>query len=145
MYFNTGVPYTNSISVSSGSDKAQTYFSYVNTSASGIEPNNKLALNNFNLRETSKMLNDKLTLDGSANFISQHINNTPIFNNGFNALPGLYLFPRGLDITPYKNNFEVPDSTRGGLMKQNWPFSEALQQNSWWVANRDPNFLSRTE
>ena len=143
LYFKTGADYTNSISVSSGSEKAQTYFSYANTTATGIQPNNKLARNNFYLRETSKMLNDKLTLDGSANYISQKINNTPIFNNGFNALPGLYLFPRGLDITPYKNNFEVPDSTRGGLMKQNWPFSEALQQNPWWVANRDPNLLTR--
>ncbi|MEO6135766.1 MAG: SusC/RagA family TonB-linked outer membrane protein [Ginsengibacter sp.] len=143
LYFKTGADYTNSISVSSGSDKAQTYFSYANTSATGIQPNNKLARNNFYLRETSKMLNDKLTLDGSANFISQKINNTPIFNNGFNALPGLYLFPRGLDITPYKNNFEIPDQARGGLMTQNWPFSEALQQNPWWVANRDPNRLNR--
>ena len=143
LYFKTGTEYTNSISVSSGSEKAQTYFSYANTNASGIQPNNKLARNNFLLRETAKMLNDKLTLDGSANYISQKINNTPIFNNGFNALTGLYLFPRGVDIMPYKDNFETPDAARGGLKTQNWPFSEALQQNPWWVTYRDPNFLTR--
>jgi TonB-linked SusC/RagA family outer membrane protein len=143
LYFKTGADFTNSLSISSGSEKAQTYFSYANTSATGIQPGNKLSRNNFLLRETSKMLNDKLTLDGSANFINQKINNTPIFNNGFNALPGLYLFPRGLDITTYKDNFETPDVARGGLKTQNWPFSEALQQNPWWVTYRDPNFLTR--
>lgn len=142
-FFKTGSDYTNSISISSGSEAAQTYFSYANTTATGIQPNNKLGRNNFYLRETSKILNNKLTLDGSANYISQKINNTPITITSYNALPGLYLFPRGLDISNYKNNYEVPDSSRGGLMTQNWPFSEAIQQNPWWVINRDPNVATR--
>jgi TonB-linked SusC/RagA family outer membrane protein len=142
-FFKTGNDYTNSISISSGNEAAQTYFSYANTTASGIQPGNKLARNNFYLRETSKILNNKLTLDGSANYVNQKINNTPITITSFNALPGLYLFPRGLDISNYRNNFEVPDSSRGGLMTQNWPFSEAIQQNPWWVVNRGPNVATR--
>ncbi len=143
LFFKTGTDYTNSISISTGSEVAQTYFSYANTTATGIEQGNKLGRNNFNLRETAKLLNGKLSLDGNINYINQKINNTPITITAFNALPGLYLFPRGLDITPYKTNFETPNSDRGGLMVQNWPFSEAIQQNPWWVTNRDPNFSTR--
>ncbi len=142
-FFKTGQEYTNSLSISSGSEAAQTYFSYANTTATGIQSTNKLARNNFYLRETSKLFNNKLTLDGSANYIHQKIDNTPITITSYNPLPGLYLFPRGLDISPYKTNFEIPDVNRGGLMTQNWPFSEAIQQNPWWVVNRDPNFSSR--
>jgi len=142
-FFKTGQDYSNSISISTGTQKAQTYFSYANTTTSGIQDKNKLERNNFFLRETSKAFNDKLSLDGSANIIYQKINNVPIMVGAFNPLPGLYLFPRGLDIGEYKNNYEIPDADRGGLMVQNWPFNEAGQQNPWWVINRDPNFSIR--
>lgn len=143
LFFQTGTNYTNSISFSAGSDVAQSYFSYANTSATGIQPGNKLNRHNFNFRESAKLLNGKLSLDGNANYISQQMDNSPITISGMNALPGLYLFPRGLDIKPYKDNFELPNAARNGLMLQNWPFGESLQQNPWWVTSRINNFAQR--
>lgn len=141
-FFQTGQNLTNSISLAGGSDKMQTYFSYANTSAKGIEPTNKLSRNNITFKETGHFLNDKLTAEADVNYINQTINNTPLSGFYFNPLSGLYLFPRGKDMQPYKDNFEVFDPTRR-LMVQNWPFNEDVQQNPWWIINRDPNSLDR--
>jgi TonB-linked SusC/RagA family outer membrane protein len=142
-FFQTGSNLTNSISLSGGTEKMQTYFSYANTSAKGIEPNNKLARNNISFKETGHFLNDKLTASADVNYITQTINNTPLSGLYYNPLTGLYLFPRGVDITQYKKAYELPDASRNFLKTQNWPFDEDLQQNPWWIVNRDPNSLER--
>ncbi|HTI90146.1 MAG TPA: SusC/RagA family TonB-linked outer membrane protein [Puia sp.] len=142
-FFQTGTNLTNAISLSGGTQNAQTYFSYANTTARGVEPRNKLERNNFTLRETAKFLHDKLTVDANVNYVTQTINNSPALGIYSNPLTGLYLFARGMDIQPYKSNYLLPDST--GYARQNWPFKgDALrQQNPWWVINRDPNVATR--
>ncbi|WP_184545539.1 SusC/RagA family TonB-linked outer membrane protein [Mucilaginibacter sp. FT3.2] len=141
-FYQTGSNYTNAISLSGGNEIAQTYFSYANTIARGVEPGNKLNRNNVNLHETAKFLNDKLTVDGNANYITQLINNSPTIGFYTNPLTGLYLFPRGQDILPYKANYEGPDGSNG-VPTQSWPFQEDLQQNPWWIINRNINSSKR--
>ncbi|WP_259069586.1 SusC/RagA family TonB-linked outer membrane protein [Mucilaginibacter sp. X4EP1] len=141
-FYQSGTNFTNSINISGGNDAAQSFFSYANTTADGVEPGNKLERNNVNFRETAHY--NKLTVDGSANYISQTINNTPGLGFYLNPLTGLYLFPRGLDITPYKTNYEIPAALGGnGAPTQNWPFNEDVQQNPWWTTNNDPNISTR--
>lgn len=142
-FFQTGNNFTNAVSLAGGSDKAQTYFSYANTSARGLEVGNKLGRHNLSFKETGRFLNDKLTASADVNYMTQKIDNTPLSGFYFNPLTGLYLFPRGVDISPYRNNYEVPDPTRNNLMVQNWPFSEDVQQNPWWILNRNTNTLNR--
>lgn len=140
-FFQTGYNATNSINLSGGTQNSQTYFSYSNTHARGIEPNNSLNRNNFNLRETARFLDNKLTLDGNVNYVAQKVNNTPGLGFYFNPLTGLYLFPRGMDITQYKNQYGFSDLE--GYSRQNWIVSEDIQQNPWWVTNRNLNFSHR--
>ncbi|RFS25148.1 SusC/RagA family TonB-linked outer membrane protein [Chitinophaga silvatica] len=142
-FFQTGTNFTNAISLSSGSEKAQTYFSYANTSARGIEPGNKLGRHNINFKETGHLLNDKLTASADVNYMTQKIDNTPLSGFYFNPLTGLYLFPRGKDLSVYKDQYELPLASRNNLMWQNWAFDEDVQQNPWWIINRNPNFLNR--
>lgn len=142
-FFQTGNNLTNAISLSSGSEKAQTYFSYANTSARGIEPGNKLGRHNISFKETGHLLNDKLTASADVNYMTQKIDNTPLSGFYFNPLTGLYLYPRGKDLSVYKNQFEVPDPSRNFLNVQNWAFDEDVQQNPWWIVNRNPNSLNR--
>ena len=143
-FYQTGRNWTNSINMSGGNEVAQTYFSYANTDARGIEPTNQLTRNNFNLRETAKFFNNKLTVDGNVNYIDQKINNAPGLGLYLNPLTGLYLFPRGQDILPYKNNFEIAPALGGnGAPTQNWAFNEDVQQNPWWTINRDPTVAQR--
>ncbi|SHG61948.1 SusC/RagA family TonB-linked outer membrane protein [Pedobacter caeni] len=141
-YFQTGKNWTNSISLSAGSEKLQTYFSYANTNATGIQPKNELSRHNVNLKETGSFFDDKLTVTGNVNYVKQQINNTPNPGLYFNPLTGLYLFPSGLDLNSYKTGFEVFDPARN-LNTQNWPFKDDIQQNPWWIANRNQNVLNR--
>ncbi|WP_235953937.1 SusC/RagA family TonB-linked outer membrane protein [Mucilaginibacter inviolabilis] len=140
-FFQTGNNFTNSLTLSGGNEVAQTYFSYSNVTARGVEPGNKLGRNNINFHETAKFF-DKLTVDGNVNYITQQINNSPTIGFYTNPLTGLYLFPRGQDITPYKTNYEGPNGSNG-VPTQNWPYQEDLQQNPWWIINRNINFSKR--
>jgi len=134
-YLGHGKTLINSISFSSGSEKMRTYLSYANTSSKGVLDDNKLTRHNISIRETAKFLNEKLTVEASANIVNQSIDNPPV--SGFQAtqLFGLYTFPRGQSIEPYKN-FEILDEVRN-IGTQNWPFITASNQNPYWVANRN--------
>ncbi len=142
-YFQHGNNFTNAINFSAGSDIAQSYFSYANTYASGVQPTNSLKRNNFTFREVGHFLNNKLTVDVSTNYINQKVVNTPGQGFYYNTLPGLYLFPVGVDITPYKNNYGIPQASRNGLLTQNWIANEDVQQNPWWILYKNPNYAVR--
>jgi TonB-linked SusC/RagA family outer membrane protein len=143
VYLKNGTNFTNSINLSAGSEMLQTYFSYANTYATGVEPGNTLKRNNFNLNETGHFLNNKLTVNANVNYIDQEIQNAP--NLGFyqNPLVALYLFPRGVDIRPYRDKYETLDAQ--GLGHENWIVSgdDLHQQNPWWIKNRVPNVTHR--
>ncbi len=143
-FFQNGTNFTNAVSLSSGSEISQTYLSYANTYATGVEPGNKLKRNNFTLRETGNFLNNKLTVDGSANYINQIVDNSPQLGIYSNPLLSLYTFPRGADILPYKNQYLNPDAT--GFDRQNWLVNNTgdfHQDSPWWIVNREPNVSQR--
>jgi len=141
-FFNTGVTTINAFTLSTGTEKNQTYVSYANTHADGIEPGNIFNKNNISVRNTSKLLNDKLTLDVSANYIFQNTIDRPTSGTYFNPLTSTYLFPRGVDFNQYKN-YESFDPTRN-IDLPNWiqPYigggGDDLQ-NPYWVQYRNPN------
>lgn len=140
-FFQHGFNWTTAINLSGGSEIAQTYFSFANIRAKGIMLGNDLERNNLRLQQTGKFLHKKLTLDANVNYISQKVDNTPSLGLYFNPLTGLYLFPRGTDISPYKSQYEFPDST--GYSRQHWVTNEDIQQNPWWVVQRNPNYANR--
>ncbi len=136
-FFRTGVTSISSLSVNYGNEKLQTYFSYANTTGRGIVDKNQLVKHNINLRETAVMFNKRLKLDGNVNVMRQIVKNKPV-SGGFymNPLVGLYRFPRGEDLSYYKDHFEAYDEDRK-LNTQNWhTFTEDFEQNPYWVVNR---------
>ena len=92
-FFNTGSNVINTISFSTGTKKNQTYASASTTHSTGIIPNNSYSRYNFSIRNTANFLNDKLTLDLSANYIIQNDKNMTSQGEYFNPIPALYLFP----------------------------------------------------
>ena len=96
-FFNTGSTVTNTLSLSTGTEKNQTYISAAATNANGILPNNDYNRYNFNFRNTTSFLNDKFLLDVSANYILQNDKNMVSSGTYYNPLTSLYLFPRGED------------------------------------------------
>jgi TonB-linked SusC/RagA family outer membrane protein len=149
-FFNTGSTWVNSVSVGGGTDKTSTFLSYSNTDSKGMMPTNTFKRHQFGLNVTSKLFNDKLVLDGTIKFTNQKVHNRPVPGLYNAVLPGLYLFPRGLDFNSYKNNFEYYSPLRN-MMLQNWwninydnEVSTANgawagrddQQNPYWILNR---------
>lgn len=136
-FFRTGLTSITSVSVNYGNEKIQTYFSYANTTGRGIVDKNQLTKHNINLRETAVMFNQRLKLDGNVNVMRQIVKNKPV-SGGFymNPLVGLYRFPRGEDLSYYKDNYEIYDPERK-LGVQNWhTFTEDFEQNPYWIQNR---------
>ena len=136
-FFSTGVTSMTSLSVSHGNEKLQNYFSYANTIGHGIIGKNHLSKHNLMFRETSVLMDSRLKLDGSVNLMHQVSKDKPTVGGFYmNPLVGLYRFPRGEDLSYYKDNFEVYDADRN-LNIQNWHTSyEDFEQNPYWIINR---------
>lgn len=134
-FFNTGSNIQNNISLTTGTDKNQTYLSLGTTNAKGIIPNNAYNRYNFTFRNTTSFLNDKLTLDFGFNYILENDKNMTAQGEYFNPIPAVYLFPRGESFDAIRT-YELWNPTRK-IYTQNWNFGDALSmQNPYWIANR---------
>ena len=144
-FFNNGITAMNSVSIMTGNEKMQTYFSYANTTAKGIIDSNKLQKHNLTLRETANFFNERLKLDGNANLMTQTIKNSPSSGGYYlNPLVNVYGFPRGMDMAPYRDSFETYDTDRN-MNLQNWYVTNEdgtiseWDQNPYWIKNRVTN------
>lgn len=137
-FFNTGTNVQNSVSLSVGNEKNQTYLSVGTTNATGMIVNNKYERYNFSVRNTTKFLNDKMTLDAGFSYIIQSDKNLMAQGQYFNPLPAVYLFPRGEDFNAIRA-FETYDTGRN-LSVQNWGWGEQgmQMQNPYWTMKRMP-------
>ena len=136
-YFQTGVTGTESVSVSTGTEKNQTYFSAATVNSRGVIPNNTYDRYNFTFRNTTSFLKDKLKLDVGASYIIQkdrNMTNQGLYNN---PLVGAYLFPRGNDWADIEM-YERYDAARR-LHTQYWPVGDAglAMQNPYWINYRN--------
>lgn len=135
-YFKTGVVTTEAFTLSTGTEKNQTYVSASALNSGGVIPNNEYNRYNFTIRNTAK-LNDKLTVDAGASYIIQDDRN--MTNQGVygNPLVTAYLYPRGNSIDDLKM-FERWDTQRN-LYVQNWNdlVSEFVGQNPYWINYRN--------
>ncbi|NIG57222.1 SusC/RagA family TonB-linked outer membrane protein [Chitinophaga sp. Cy-1792] len=143
-FFQNGTTWINSINVAGGTDKAQTYFSYSNTTNKGILPTSKFDQHTVNFRENASFLNDRLNIDANVLATTQNAHNRPSSGLYYNALTGLYLFPRGLDFQSYKNQFEYFSPTRNMYLQNWWNLNydegksgQDSQQNPYWILNRN--------
>ena len=136
-FFQTGFTETNSLSLTVGNDRNQTYFSASAMNAGGIVPNSKFNRYNFTVRNTTDLIKDRLTLDIGASYILQNNHNLLVQGEAHNPLVPLYLFPPSDDINKYKT-YEHYDAERN-FPVQFWPYKEQTlsMQNPWWIANRE--------
>ena len=136
-YFRAGVVNSESVSLSTGTEKNQTYFSAAAINSDGIVPNNSYDRYNFTFRNTTSFLNDKMRLDVGASYVLQEDCN--MINQGTynNPLTGAYLFPRGddwADIEMYER-YDPIDK----ISKQYWPMGDGsiTMQNPYWANYRN--------
>jgi len=133
-FFQTGFNVTNSASLTTGTARNQTYLSIGTTNAEGIIHNNNYSRYNASVRNTTKMVNDKLTMDLA--FSLSQINEKNMTSQGlyFNPLVSLYLFPAGDDFRKMQA-YERIDPVRN-VMTQYWPYAGSTStdmMNPYWI------------
>ena len=144
-YLKTGVVTTATVTLSTGSEKNQTYLSASAVNSAGIVPNNKYNRYNFTFRNTTSFLQDRMTLDVGASYIKQ--NDLNMVNQGSysNPLVEAYLFPRGDDWQTIKMYERY--NTQRKIYTQYWPqgLNEFTGQNPYWINYRNlrTNFKDR--
>lgn len=71
-FFRTGSNVINSVALSTGNQKNQSYLSASTTNTTNILPNSGYNRYNFTVRNTTSFLKDKMTLDAGASYILQN-------------------------------------------------------------------------
>lgn len=142
-FFQTGYTLTNNISLSGGNQKNQTYLSASNTQSEGIVPNNLYNRYNFTIRNTSHLLNDRLRIDATINYILQNHRNMVNQGEYMNPLVGAYLMPRSETLESVRM-FETYNPARK-IYEQQWSYGtgEFTLQNPYWVAYRNLRDVKR--
>ncbi|MCF2503001.1 SusC/RagA family TonB-linked outer membrane protein [Dyadobacter sp. CY107] len=134
-FYSTGTSLANSVSLTAGNEKVQTYFSYTNTSAKGVVSNNKLNRNNFNLRLSSQ-ITSKLSFDGKVTYLSEKIENRQQTGEAFaNLQRHILRLPRSISLDQAKD-FEYVDPATGKTLQNYWNPGSNGGQNPYWIKNR---------
>ena len=141
-FFQTGTNLLNTVALSSGTEKSQTYFSYTNTLSAGIIPNNNYNRNNLNLRQTNQITKN-FSIDTKVNYIVEDIENRPLAGGANHAMTTLYAMPRSLRLNDIKN-FESVDPTTLVLKQNYWGPSEPAFENPYWAVFRNLYERKRT-
>lgn len=132
-FFRTGSNIQNTVSLSVGNEKNQTYLSIGTTNAKGIIPNSAYNRYNFSARNTTSFLNDKMVLDLGFSYIKQSDKNLIAQGRYFNPLPSLYLFPRGENFE-LTRMYQIWNPVRQ-IYTQNWSWGDQGldMQNPYWL------------
>ena len=134
-FFQTGFNTNNSLSLSTGNEKNQTYFSMASTNAEGIIRNNDYERYNFSIRNTSNFLDEKLTLDLNATYSFIREQNMISQGQYMNPVLPVYLFPASENWERVEI-FERYNAERN-LKTQFWPYGNDLSmQNPYWITDR---------
>ncbi|CAG4989923.1 TonB-dependent receptor SusC [Dyadobacter sp. CECT 9275] len=131
-FFRTAVSTNNSVGVSGGSEKVQSYLSYSNNYINGIVPHNSLSRNTFNAR-LSYDITDRLTADGKITYMIQNIYNKPGVGGDGMVVANIYRIPRSVDPATLKSYKNV--NTTGVETPTYWTSPDAVYMNPYWTIN----------
>ena len=131
-FYQLGVTTNNSISLSGGTDKIKSYFSYANSYAKGMIENNRYNRNTFAFRQSYNLW-DRLQIDASLNYVQTVTRNRPGGGRILNPIYHLYTAPRNIDMNYYRYNY-VAD---GNWYSGNQSIYRAIDTSSfidymWW-------------
>ncbi len=140
-FFRTGTTLNNSIGISGGSDKMQTYLSYSNNSVQGIMPRNDLERHTFNVRLTNQV-SKRFSTDAKVTYVLQKINSKYPNGESLSPIMDLYLVPRNVSLADI-NHYEDINNV-GTPVPAAFPSSNpALWENPYWIVNRTENNEAR--
>ena len=133
-FFRTAVSLNNSIGITGGSERSQTYLSYTNNVLQGLVPGNDLTRHTINLR-LSNQISSKLSTDAKVTYISQSIVNKPRTGEENAPVIDLYQIPRNVSLANAQNY--VTANNVGLAVPTAWPSTlSSIYQNPYWMTNQ---------
>ena len=142
-FFQTGTNIANSVSLSTGTDKNQTYLSLGATNSQGIIHSNNYDRYNVSVRNTTKFLDNRMTLD--LGYMLSAVKEQNMISQGqyHNPLVPVYLFPAGDDFSKL-GYYERYDTGRN-FPVQYWPYNyDISMENPYWETERE-RFINHKE
>lgn len=149
-FFNMGLTQNTAATISGGTEKQQTYFSYANTYQTGIMPKNTFARHNIMLKQSYDLFT-RLNLDLSLNYIHQNTLNRPIIGRSMSPMAALYRTPANVDMRYFRSHYYHPgtyddivvyspsdgrqNSKLLGQPVQTWYWMDTDFNNPWWLVN----------
>ena len=109
-FFDTGLRYSNSISLNGGTDKSDYFVSFSQLSDNGILPTDADTYDKYTFSARGSHKIDKLTLSTSVNYSNQK-NNFSTTGQGFSMINSLYQTPRDVSLiglSDLSNPFNTP-------------------------------------
>lgn len=106
-FYDLGVNTSNSISVSGGTEKVQTYVSYSNTHSLGMIESNRYNRNTFAFRQNYKLW-DRITFGVNASYIQAKTKNRVGGGTLNNPIYHLYTTPRDVNMDYYASHYQAP-------------------------------------
>jgi TonB-linked SusC/RagA family outer membrane protein len=135
-FFRNAMSYNNSIGITGGTDKMQTYMSYTNNSNEGLVQGNDLTRHTINLR-VNNQISSKFSTDLKLTYTNQVINNKIQVGEESGVVMNIYKIPRSVDLATVKN---YEDPVTGAPLY--WTTS-SIYTNPYWTANNTPNVDTR--
>ena len=158
-FYRTGVTTNNSVSVSGGTEKVQSYVSVANTHALGLIETNNYNRNTIAFRQTYKLW-DRLTLNASLNYAQTRTRNRIGGGTVGNPIYHLYTAPRNIDMGYYRDNYAIDEASwlsdeqghyvqsETGYIRQNdraeltgpmmnYAYMDARQNNPYWLLKQN--------
>ena len=105
-FYGVGINANNSLSVSGGTEKIQTYVSYSNSQSKGMIESNRYSRNTFAFRQNYKLW-DRITLNVNVNYNQTKTKNRVGGGTVGNPIYHLYTTPRDVDMEYYKKNYKA--------------------------------------
>jgi len=134
-FFRTGINLNSAVSVSGGSEKAQTFLSYINNSTQGIIPNNNLLSHIINFRITNQ-IGKKVSTDAKITYHKRIIKASPRAGEANTPVMDIYQVPRSVS-TDMAEHYEDINSL-GVQVRAPWPSTAAgVYGNPYWEVNND--------
>lgn len=129
----TGLNTSNAIDITTGTQKAQLFASYANTSAKGIIPNNSMNRNNFDLKGTGNLFNKFIEFTGKFSYVNQTIHNPYAPGSYLNPYYTMMAIPANTNMADYKKNYALDVDPY-----QNWPdfLVSGGIDNPYWDINK---------
>lgn len=136
-FFNTGTNIQNTITLSMGNEKNQSYLSVGTTNADGMIVDNNYNRYNFTFRNTTSFFEDKMKLDVGMNYVIQNDKNMMAQGEYYNPLIATYLFPRGENFDAVRLFEEFDEGRQINVQRWGWGTQGLSMQNPYWIAKRN--------